>query len=60
MQRHLYEHFSVTSLLQDIYVTVIDKTDHRIPLSVIITGFIPLRQRHICDLIITYVVNELC
>ena len=34
MQRHIYEHFQLSDhigFLQDTYVTLIDKTDHRAP-----------------------------
>ena len=47
-----------TGFLQDTYVTLIDKTDARTPNKLKITGFIPLRQKHLRDLMLK-VVTEL-
>ena len=50
MQRHLYEHFQLpghTGFLQDTYVTLLIRPILGHPLSVKITGFIPLRQKHL-------------
>ena len=58
VQRHRYEHFQPpcqTRFLQHTYVTLIDKTD---PIIVKITGFIPLRQKHLWGLMLK-VVTEL-
>ena len=54
---HIYEHFQLpchTGFLQDPYVTLIDKTDPRAPT----TRFIPIRKRHLWDLMLK-VVTEL-
>ena len=62
MQRHLYKHFQLpghTVFLEDAYVTLIDKTDSGHSLSVKITGFIPLRQKHLWDLMLKVVTEFL-
>ena len=58
MQGHLYEHFQLhdhTGFLQYTSVTLIDKTDPRAPTKREITGFIPLRQKHLWDLMLKMV-----
>ena len=62
VQRHLYKHFQLpghTGFLHDTYVTLIDKTILRHPVSVKITGFISLRQKHLWDLMLKVVTKLL-
>ena len=66
VQRHLYKQFQLpghTVFLQDTYDTLIDKTLLRHPVSVKITGFISLRQKHLWDLmlkVLTELLSYIC
>ena len=61
MQRHLYEHFQLPSYIGFSKIPMLLSLIGPIlghPLSVKITGFIPLRQKHLWDLMLK-VVTEL-